>query len=78
MAAGNEPSPPARQTAIASSGPCALAIGAWTRGIFEGRKVIKLVPIGSADRLKAGRGSESSTNEPGSRETPLIPNKKRF
>src|SRR5271168_4440078 len=40
MAAGKEPRPPAWQTAIASSGPCALAIGAWTRGTLEGRKVI--------------------------------------
>jgi hypothetical protein len=43
MAAGNEPSPPARQTAIVSSGPCAPAIGAWMRGIFDGRKVIEFL-----------------------------------
>jgi hypothetical protein len=49
IAAGNEPNPPARQTAIVSSGPCALAIGAWTSGIFEGSKVIKLVRVGDAD-----------------------------
>ena len=43
IAAGNEPSPPARQTAIVSSGPWALAIGAWISGIFAGRKVIEFL-----------------------------------
>jgi len=45
IAAGNEPSAPASQTAAANAAPCTPAMGAWTSGSrTPGNKVFSNVP----------------------------------